>query len=250
MIKWIFFDVGNVILNDDPLMAFFYHEIYRTINENGNQVTLEHLLAAREHFLMVEHSGRPYVDVALKFLKREIWSKEEQKIRKVLSENWQTLCPLIPGIVPVIENLAKKYNLGIIANQPREAGQVLENHGLLKYFKVFGLSQSVGFTKPDPKFFQWALDEANCEPGEGIMIGDRIDNDIIPALSVGMKTLWLKLPMSLKNYEPKTGFEEKYFDSLCRASASLVPPADESGTPHAVAEDFDSILSEITRLSK
>ncbi len=250
MIKWIFFDVGNVILNDDPLMAFFYYEIYRTIHENGNHVTLDDVLAAREHYLLVARSGRPYVDVALKFLKRDIWSEREVKIRKMLAENWQTLCPLIPGIVPVIENLARKYNLGIIANQPREAGPVLENHGLLKYFKVHGISQSVGLSKPDPKLFQWAMDEASCEPGEGLMIGDRIDNDVIPAKSVGLKTLWLKLPLAMKNYETKTDYEKKYFDSLSRASASLVQPVDEAGIPNAEAEDFDSILSEIERLNK
>lgn len=250
MIKWIFFDIGNVILNDDPLMAFFYNEIYGTIKGNGNQVTLDQVLAAREHFLLEERSGRPYVDVALKFLEREIWSKHEVKIRKMLSENWQTLCPLIPGIVPVIEKLAVKFNLGIIANQPNEAGPVLEKHGLLKYFKVHGISQSVGLSKPDPKLFQWAIDEANCEPEEGIMIGDRIDNDVIPAKSVGLKTLWLKLPMALKNYDPTTEFEKKYFESLGRASASLVRPVDETGIPHAQAEDFDSILSEIARLTK
>lgn len=250
MIKWIFFDVGNVILNDDPLMAFFYHEIYKIIQANGNQVTLDQVLATREHFVVNARSGRPYADVALAYLTRDVWSRREPIIRDLLAKNWQTLCPLIPGIVPVIENLARKFNLGIIANQPREAGPVLDKLGLLKYFKVHGISQSVGLSKPDPKLYEWAMDEANCGQGEGIMIGDRIDNDIIPAKSVGLKTLWLRLPLALKNYKPTTDFELKYFAALSRASATMLPPLNEAGVPHAEAEDFDSILKEIGRLSQ
>ena len=54
MIKWIFFDIGNVILNDDPAMAFFYHEIFQAIQQNGKQVTLDEVLAARERSILLE----------------------------------------------------------------------------------------------------------------------------------------------------------------------------------------------------
>ena len=46
--------------------------------------------------------------------------------------------------------------------------------------------------KPDKKIFEIALKRANCKPEQSIMIGDRIDNDIIPAKNLGMKTIWIK----------------------------------------------------------
>ena len=96
-----------------------------------------------------------------------------------------------------IENLAYHYNLGIIANQPAESKKILEDLDLLKYFKVHGISKIVGLSKPDPDFFTWALIEANCPAEKALMIGDRIDNDVKPAHSIGMKTLWLKLNFSI-----------------------------------------------------
>ena len=37
-----------------------------------------------------------------------------------------------------------------------------------------------------------ALDKAGCRPEDAIMIGDRLDNDIIPAKKMGMKTVWVR----------------------------------------------------------
>ncbi|MFQ8961778.1 HAD-IA family hydrolase [Sellimonas intestinalis] len=39
--------------------------------------------------------------------------------------------------------------------------------------------------KPNPKIFEIALQRAKCEANKAIMIGDRIDNDIMPAKKNG-----------------------------------------------------------------
>lgn len=40
--------------------------------------------------------------------------------------------------------------------------------------------------KLDKKIFEIALERSKCKPMQTIMIGDRIDNDIIPAKLLGM----------------------------------------------------------------
>lgn len=249
MIKWIFFDIGNVILNDDPAMAFFYHEIFQAIQQNGRHISLDEVLAARERSILIERNGKHYEAIMQRFLDDGIWQNVDKRIRRAQADNWAELSPLMPGIVPIIQTLAERFSLGIIANQPREVVPVLENLGLLKYFQVQGISQIVGKSKPHPGFFKWALDQAKCDPDEAIMIGDRVDNDVKPARSVGMKTIWLPLPLDKKGYEPKTDFERQYFQSLERASASRMPPLDESEEPDGIAADFEKIASEIDRLN-
>ena len=249
MIKWIFFDIGNVILNDDPAMAFFYHEIYQAILQNGRYVTVDEVLTAREQSILVGHNGKHYEAVMKQFMGDHTWQKVDRRIRRTLADNWAKLSPLMPDVVPVIHKVAKKFKLGIIANQPREVVGILENLGLLKYFQIQGISQVVGKNKPNPEFFQWALSQAECKPGEAIMIGDRVDNDVKPAHSIGMKTIWLPLQLDKKGYKPKTDFERQYFQSLQRASASRMPPQDESETPDFIAEDFEAITSVIDRLN-
>ena len=53
-------------------------------------------------------------------------------------------------------------------------------------------SAEAGCAKPDPKIFTMALDEAGCNASEAFMIGDRLDNDIIPARKLGMKAVWVR----------------------------------------------------------
>lgn len=249
MIKWIFFDVGNVILNDDPAMAIYYQEIFKAIKEQGNHVTFDQLLSDRERYILKKRVGKHYIEVALKYLGREKWTNYEPKIKNLLGNNWATMSPLMPGIVPVVKSLAKKYQLGLIANQPEVVEKILQDHGLLKYFKVHGFSQSVGLRKPDPEFFRWALKQANCKAEEAVMIGDRIDNDIKPANAVGMKTIWFPILHDIKDWEPETEFEKKYLSSLHRACVSHLMPRDKSETPDTTARDFGLILVEVERLN-
>lgn len=37
-----------------------------------------------------------------------------------------------------------------------------------------------------------ALARANCRPERAAMIGDRLDNDIVPAKRLGMATIWIR----------------------------------------------------------
>ena len=53
-------------------------------------------------------------------------------------------------------------------------------------------SAEEGVAKPDERIFEIALNRAGCNPIEAAMIGDRLDNDIVPANALGMYTIWIK----------------------------------------------------------
>ena len=53
-------------------------------------------------------------------------------------------------------------------------------------------SAEEGVAKPDKRIFEIALTRAGCKPQEAAMIGDRLDNDIVPANELGMYTIWIK----------------------------------------------------------
>lgn len=53
-------------------------------------------------------------------------------------------------------------------------------------------SAEAGCAKPDLRIFTMALDKAGCEARDAIMVGDRLDNDIVPAKKLGMKTIWVR----------------------------------------------------------
>ena len=47
-------------------------------------------------------------------------------------------------------------------------------------------------SKPDPEIFRLGVQALGLEPAETVMIGDSADKDIIPAQSIGCKTVWLQ----------------------------------------------------------
>jgi HAD superfamily hydrolase (TIGR01509 family) len=53
------------------------------------------------------------------------------------------------------------------------------------------LSFQTGLLKPDIQFFLHALRVADVRPPDAIMVGDTYRNDILPAIQLGMRTVWV-----------------------------------------------------------
>jgi HAD superfamily hydrolase (TIGR01549 family) len=92
----------------------------------------------------------------------------------------------------VLQVLSQKYKLGIIANQTEGLVDRLSSWGILKYFSFIISSWDYQIMKPDIKLFQIAVEQSGHDASETVMVGDRLDNDIFPAKTIGMKTIWIK----------------------------------------------------------
>ena len=53
------------------------------------------------------------------------------------------------------------------------------------------LSCRTGARKPERDNFQAVLDELGLAPGEAVMVGDTYAHDILPAIEMGMPTVWV-----------------------------------------------------------
>ena len=90
----------------------------------------------------------------------------------------------------VLDYLKNKYTLHIITNGFEEIQtKKMESSNILQYFDKVITSESVGVKKPNPKVFTYALELANANNKNSIMIGDSIEADIDGALNVGMKAI-------------------------------------------------------------
>jgi FMN phosphatase YigB (HAD superfamily) len=81
-------------------------------------------------------------------------------------------------------------------------------------------STEEGLEKPDPVIFDLALSRAGCLPEEAIMVGDRLDNDIGPAKSLGWKTIRV-LQGFASVQEPRSDMEKAHH---VVNSLSEIPP--------------------------
>ena len=93
------------------------------------------------------------------------------------------------GIGGLIGQLhARGLVIGLVSNQSEHVIAELERAGIGKYFAHEAIRRR-RFHKPDVRAFLQVSEELGMLPGECIMVGDRVDNDIVPAKLLGMRTV-------------------------------------------------------------
>lgn len=173
MIKWIFFDIGSTLIDETEA---YNHRVRDIIV--GTNISFEEFDDVR---IALAKQGLDGNSAAIKHLglSKTPWHSEDE-----------VPYPDAHNTLAALRN--KGYRLGIIANQKLGTAERLESWGLRQYFDVIAASAELGYAKPDKKIFEKAFELAGCIAEESVMVGDRLDNDIIPAKAIGMKTVWVK----------------------------------------------------------
>jgi len=209
-IKAILFDVGGpldtcVIMDqmiDDQIMSSFH--------KHGIDISVDEYADANR-WAIEAFAPNPYQAI--------IWriSKGSQKlVSAVESELLQTVdyrndarggFELREGMLELIEKLwNENFLLGLAANQPAGSLKIMEDLGILQYFKYKEVSGSTGLRKPDPRLLLESCKGLRVSPQEVIMVGDRIDNDIVPAKTLGMIAIRL-ISGRHANQQARSGYE-------------------------------------------
>ena len=96
-----------------------------------------------------------------------------------------------PDALPCLERLrARGLVLGLAGNQPESAAVDLARCGLEA--DLLATSAGWGVEKPSPAFFERISAELGLPPERIAYVGDRVDNDVEPALAAGMTAVHLR----------------------------------------------------------
>ena len=110
---------------------------------------------------------------------------------------------LYEDVLPTLTELRKRYGIGLLSN-----GNSYPDHcGLEGMFKFVVFSQDIGIEKPDPRFYQIAVEQASCSKAELLHVGDSLDNDVIGAANAGIKSVWLNRQHMSPASETKVDYE-------------------------------------------
>lgn len=171
-IRWIFFDMGSTLIDESLAME---HRIREVIE--GTDITYEQFTEKKVFFAK---QNKPADLETIRFfgLTKTPWHKEDER--------------LYPDAEECLSRLHRHYKIGIIANQSYGSKERLRRFGILEYIDLIVASAEEGVAKPDRRIFERALERAGCKPEEAVMVGDRLDNDIVPANGIGMFTVWIR----------------------------------------------------------
>jgi FMN phosphatase YigB (HAD superfamily) len=96
-----------------------------------------------------------------------------------------------PDALPCLTALrAAGFRVAIAANQPQAAETALEAAGVRADFVA--ASARWGVEKPDPAFFARVVEAAAAPAAAIAYVGDRLDNDVLPAKRAGMKAVFIR----------------------------------------------------------
>jgi len=106
---------------------------------------------------------------------------------------------LFDGAVEVLEYLKPKYKLHIITNGFNEVQyKKMQQSKIDHFFDKIITSEAIGVKKPNPKIFNYALQQTNAKAENSIMIGDNWEADILGAVNNGFKAIYFNAENSIK----------------------------------------------------
>ena len=165
----VFLDVGETLVNEDR----YWREVAAAAGLEPQVVTAAlgvTIARGEDHTALWSHLGieRPDAAGGISYTEADLY----------------------PDAVPCLDALrGLGLRVGLAGNQ----SEVLERwtRETLEV-SVIGSSASWGVRKPDPAFFARMLAEAGCGPDELAYVGDRVDNDVMPALAAGFVAVHLR----------------------------------------------------------
>lgn len=190
-IQWVFMDMGSTLSDESGAYECRVREAIA-----GTQISYQAFWDTMVGFYQQNQKG-DIKALAYYGLPKPEWHREKER--------------LYPDAEECLKQLRQRFHIGVIANQSLGTEERLQNFGVRKYIDLVIASAEEGVAKPDPRIYQLALERAGCCPQNAVMVGDRLDNDIVPAKRLGMKTIWVRQGLSGRYYTPRTEEERADF---------------------------------------
>jgi HAD superfamily hydrolase (TIGR01549 family) len=177
--KAVFFDLGFTLWNEERAWADWASWLGVSALELFS--ALGSVIERGEHHQRVFELLRPGMDL-----------KCEQELRARAGRNdGLRIEDLYADAIPCLQELGGAgYRTGTAGNHPQEFAQSLRESGVPLDF--VGSSEEWGVEKPSPLFFARLMELSGCEARDVVYVGDRVDNDVVPAKRAGMTSVFLR----------------------------------------------------------
>ena len=168
-LRAVFFDVGETLVDEER----YWREVSRIAGVQPHVVwaalgkTIER---GEEHWELWAHLGvgRPAAD-GVAYSEDDLYPDVRAALAQVRSSG--RLVGVAGNQTPAMEEWARSAGLPV---------------------DLVTSSASLGVRKPDPAFFQRLVALADVRPAEVAYVGDRVDNDVLPALHAGLVAFHLR----------------------------------------------------------
>jgi HAD superfamily hydrolase (TIGR01549 family) len=175
--RWVVLDVGETIIDESRTWRAWADEL------GVPQLTFMSIFGA------IVARGQGYGHIT-DYIAVDDWRRHHDAVEARLG-GFQPE-DVYPDVLSSLAGLRTRgYRVAVIGNQPAERKPQLRALGVEA--EIMAMSEEMGAMKPDPDFFALTLSLlGDPDPGRVAYVGDRIDNDVMPAAAAGMRAVWLR----------------------------------------------------------
>lgn len=188
MIKLLIFDLWQTL----AYRGVEYSTTYEMLKQTGAKIPKEEFVKIFESSLQTRKWNSKF-EAYRNLCKNMGLETTEENIDLLMQirDKAEEETKLYPHTINMLLQLRKQgYKTGLISNSSIFAvRQIKKKTNLLDYIDYPLFSFDVGVIKPDLKFFKEMLKIANCKPEEAIMIGDKLNDDVLPPKEIGMNAI-------------------------------------------------------------
>lgn len=109
--------------------------------------------------------------------------------------DWPTV-EVVEGAEKTLRKLSKNARIyiatGAADSSEADIHAAFKRVGLDRYLAGYFCQANLGVAKGDEHFLPQILQRLNVQPEQVTMVGDNYDKDITPALTIGIKAIWLR----------------------------------------------------------
>ena len=188
----ILLDAGGVLLNEENSENIAAHLIVKLLKAEIGSYTKE------DYWRDIKESIERFCPRTTFYV---LWKNVEpntSRFDKLLADYRRLIAAdkpslkLYDSIKTEIPKLGGKFSLVLAGQYGRDVYDLLETNGLSRYFANRLSQEDFDITKPDPRYLAQIAKRSGVMCEECVMVGDRIDNDIIPAKQNNMGTVFAR----------------------------------------------------------
>ena len=127
----------------------------------------------------------------------------------VALDKWEQRKPslkLTSGFENEVRAICGDFEVGIAGQYGHEILELLKKCSILDCFTYRLTQDDFSITKPDPRYYEQIVQACGVKSQQCVMVGDRIDKDVIPAKQLGMRTILVRVGLH-RNQQPRIPFE-------------------------------------------
>ncbi len=199
-LRAVFLDIGDTVMRPNPSWEHVYAMAFR---EFGLDVDIDDLHAALRRAYhhggwgmaggfdpTEETSFRRTVEIDAAAIAELGLAPMPDAFYRRLSELFMVTSHwhIFPDAYPTLTALKERgLVVGAVSNWVWNLPELLHALDLVSHFDFIAASARIGFEKPHPRIFQWALDQAGVPAESVIHVGDHVDADVEGARGLGIE---------------------------------------------------------------